>query len=59
MEKLRLELDDLVVTSFETAAAEDSRGTVEGQVLDPTRHTRCPTCDTLCPTCQTLCAPVC
>ena len=48
MEKLRLELDDLAVTSFETAQADGDRGTVEAQALDPTRHTRCPTCETLC-----------
>ena len=49
MEKLRLELDDLAVTSFNTASETDERrGTVEAQALDPTRHTGCPTCRTLC-----------
>ena len=49
MEKLRLERDDLTVTSFGTAPDEAAaRGTVEAQALDPTRHTRCPTCETLC-----------
>ena len=59
MEKLKLERDDLQVTSFETAEAEESRGTVEGQALDPTRRTACPTCDTLCATCYTNCLPYC
>ena len=49
MEKLKLELDDLAVTSFDTASETDERrGTVEAQALDPTRHTGCPTCRTLC-----------
>jgi hypothetical protein len=48
VQKLRLELDELAVTSFETAEAEESRGTVEAQALDPTRRTACPTCRTLC-----------
>ena len=60
MEKLRLELDELTVTSFDTAPAPDAdRGTVEARVLNPTRQTRCPTCDTLCATCETLCLPYC
>ena len=57
MKKLRLELDDLAVTSFDTAAGDEGRGTVEAHA--PTRHTACPTCDTLCPTCETLCLPYC
>jgi hypothetical protein len=49
MEKLRLELDDLTVTSFKTVPeADETRGTVEAQELDPTRRTACPTCRTLC-----------
>jgi len=59
MKKLRLELDDLQVTSFETAAEDAGRGTVEARELDPTRRTACPTCDTLCATCPTLCLPYC
>jgi hypothetical protein len=57
MEKLKLELDDLTVTSFDTSDTDEGRGTVEAH--DPTRHTGCPTCDTLCPTCHTLCLPYC
>jgi hypothetical protein len=49
MEKLRLELDDLAVTSFEAESEpEGNVGTVEAQELDPTRRTACPTCRTLC-----------
>jgi len=49
MEKLKLELHDLAVTSFDTASETDQgRGTVEAQALDPTRNTGCPTCRTLC-----------
>lgn len=59
MRKLRLQLDDLAVTSFETADADEARGTVDAQAFDPTRRTRCPTCDTLCQTCETLCLPFC
>jgi chromosome condensin MukBEF ATPase and DNA-binding subunit MukB len=49
MEKLRLELQDLTVTSFEIGRdrAQDRR-TVEAQELAPTRQTRCDTCRTLC-----------
>ena len=60
MEKLKLELDDLQVTSFATDASDSPRGgTVQGQALDPTRRTACPTCDTLCATCYTNCLPYC
>jgi hypothetical protein len=60
VKKLRLQLDDLAVASFDTACeVEERRGTVEAQALDPTRRTACPTCDTLCPTCVTLCLPYC
>ena len=60
MEKLKLELDELAVTSFDTAAeTEEGRGTVEAQALAPTRRTQCATCDTLCATCETLCLPYC
>lgn len=45
MQKLRLELDDLSVTSFDTEEEPDA---VEHQALDPTRRTACPTCRTLC-----------
>ena len=45
MKKLRLELDDLAVTSFDTEEEQDA---VEAQALDPTRRTACPTCRTLC-----------
>ena len=56
MEKLRLRLDDLSVTSFGTAPGEDeARGTVEARELAPTRHTGCPTCAT----CETNCLPFC
>lgn len=46
MQKLRLELDDLSVTSFDTAG--EDREAVEHPALDPTRRTACPTCRTLC-----------
>jgi hypothetical protein len=36
MKKLRLDLDVLAVTSFETDAAAESRGTVQGQDMVPT-----------------------
>lgn len=49
MEKLKLDPETLEVTSFEPAhPADEARGTVEGQALDPTRRTACPTCRTLC-----------
>ncbi|HKP75167.1 MAG TPA: hypothetical protein VJT67_06455 [Longimicrobiaceae bacterium] len=57
MEKLRLNLDEITVTSFE-AASEEARpqGTVEGrELLAPTRQTGCNTCYT----CRTNCLPYC
>ena len=48
MDKLKLDLESLDVTSFEAAPDEaEPRGTVEAH-LDPTRRTACPTCYTLC-----------
>ena len=60
MKKLRLDVDDLTVTTFaaDTGGA-DEPGTVEAQALAATRNTRCVSCDTLCSTCQTYCAPYC
>jgi len=49
MEKLKLELEELAVTSFDTASdTDEGRGTVEARAFDPTHHTGCPTCRTLC-----------
>jgi hypothetical protein len=60
MKKLRLEVDDLTVTSFAVDADRlDGTGTVEAHGFAPTRQTRCVSCDTLCPTCATYCAPYC
>ena len=49
MKKLRLEPEDLSVTTFEVDAESlQDKGTVEALELDPTRQTRCETCRTLC-----------
>ena len=57
MEKLRLNLEEITVTSFEVAPEEGRlRGTVEAQeLLAPTRQTGCNTCYT----CRTNCLPYC
>jgi hypothetical protein len=57
MEKLRLNLDEITVTSFDVASEEDRvRGTVEArELLAPTRQTGCDTCYT----CRTNCLPYC
>jgi hypothetical protein len=49
MQKLKLALDDLSVTSFDlTPKTEQPSGTVAAHELAPTRQTRCETCRTLC-----------
>jgi hypothetical protein len=66
MKKLRLQLDDLRIDSFETTAAEKPRGTVFGEQC--TCWTQCgqntcpgcPTCDASCNgTCAASCANTC
>lgn len=54
MRKLRLELDDLRVATFEiTAEIVEPRGTVEGHAVAPTYPPLCPR--SLYPTCQFQC----
>lgn len=49
MQKLKLDLDTLAVTSFDPAPQEkEAKGTVEAHLLAPTRNTACETCRTLC-----------
>ena len=59
MNKLKLQLDDLTVESFDTTAARDEKGTVFGeQCTCDTACTcpGCPTCDITCPnTCYETC----
>jgi hypothetical protein len=58
MEKIRLAVDELTVTSFEVGAAPDGpRGTVQARDA-ATKQTHCGTCDT-CNTCVTFCLPNC
>lgn len=53
MDKLKLRLDDLSVTSFEAAPPQPATALV------PSNNTHCNTCDTLCVTCRTMCLPYC
>ena len=56
MKKLRLQPEDLAVTSFEVDADQiDARGTIEAQEFVATGNTRCNTCYT----CYTICLPYC
>jgi len=48
MRKLLLELQDLTVETFETATADESRGTVEARDLFTQLKTMCTQCMTLC-----------
>ena len=53
MQKLKLDVDTLAVTSFDPTPEEKAaKGTVAGHLLEATRHT-------ICPSCYTLCAPYC
>ena len=52
MDKLKLRVDDLAVTSFEAAPHQPT-------ALVPSNNTHCNTCDTLCVTCRTMCLPYC
>jgi hypothetical protein len=56
MKKLKLELDNLAVESFDTTATHKSRGTVIGEQC--TCYTYCNTCPG-CPTCDATCAYTC
>ena len=53
MEKLRLSVEDLAVTSFETDDAERDRGTVQAHMISGSYNT----CKT-CPTNNTCCTPI-
>ena len=61
--KLKLNLDQLTVDSFDTSASEKPRGTVFGEQC--TCYTQCtcpgcPTCDATCPyTCEQTCPNTC
>ena len=71
MEKLKLNLEDLKVESFELNSEEKKQGTVNGQGLctedfsgcrDVTAYASCVTCGTTCGvnvTCQDTCANTC
>jgi hypothetical protein len=48
MRKLSLVIQDLTVETFETAAAEEARGTVEARELYTQLKTMCTQCMTLC-----------
>lgn len=67
MNKLRLQLDDLRIDSFETTPAEKPRGTVVGEQCTCYTHCTCPggpTCDGTCydscgGTCEQSCRGTC
>jgi hypothetical protein len=65
MNKLKLDLNELSVESFDTTRVEKDKGTVFGeQCTCPTQCTcpGCPTCDGTCPnnqTCQVTCYYTC
>ena len=54
MEKIKLNLDDLRVESFESTAASDVRGTVEGREMFDTSS-----CGTLCERSHCISGPCC
>jgi hypothetical protein len=56
MNKLKLNLDELAVESFDTTRSEKTRGTVVGEQC--TCYTYCDTCPG-CPTCDNTCAYTC
>jgi hypothetical protein len=56
MRKLRLDLDQLTVDSFDTVTAKSERGTVVGEQC--TCYTQCDTCPG-CPTCNASCNGTC
>jgi hypothetical protein len=56
MKKLKLELDNLTVESFDTTGVQKPRGTVVGEQC--TCWTNCDTCPG-CPTCDATCAYTC
>lgn len=62
MPKLKLDLDQLTVDSFDTADGRKREGTVFGEQC--TCHTNCtcpgcPTCDATCDTCDATCEASC
>ena len=62
MNKLKLQLEDLRVDSFDTTTAEKAKGTVFGEQC--TCYTQCtcpgcPTCDATCNTCDQSCNGTC
>lgn len=64
MHKLKLDLDQLTVDSFDTNPSESAqRGTVQGfgpTRIDPTCYVTCPSCDNnSCDTCDLSCGYTC
>lgn len=53
MDKLKLRLDDLTVTSFEAVPSRPA------PAMAPSNNTHCDTCDTACVTCRSGCYPYC
>lgn len=59
MNKLRLQLDDLTVESFDTVAAPREKGTVFGEQCTCDTACTCPGCPTCPDTCQHTCEYTC
>jgi hypothetical protein len=57
--KLTLNLEQLVVDSFQTTAAEKSKGTVFGEQCTCYTNCTCPGCPTCAATCPDTCADTC
>jgi hypothetical protein len=57
--KLKLQLEDLAVDSFDTTAAEKPRGTVFGEQCTCYTQCTCPGCPTCDGTCPNTCAYTC
>ena len=59
MNKLKLQLDDLRVDSFDTTAAEKAKGTVFGEQCTCYTNCTCPGCPSCDATCPNTCAYTC
>lgn len=55
MKKLRLQLDDLLVDSFQTTAAKKEKGTIFGQECTCYTNCTCPGCPTCAASCNGTC----
>ena len=56
MNKLRLQLDDLKVDTFDTTAAQEAKGTVFGEQCTCQTQCTCPGCPSCGDTCPQTCA---